>query len=292
MMRPILERHTKAPSDLAFMARALLPSPGLAESSAIPHIVQRWGGLRIDADHLARFRLASGLYKGDGVCVLYPHVLGFRLQMALLTHRAFPLPVWGVLQIRNRLVQHRRFRPGERFDLETSMGSHRIVEKGIEFDLHSRLTRDSECCWESLVTYYYRGRFGAPGGGQPPPAPDVAQAPMLERFSMPRGGGWHFGTLTGDYNGIHWAKWYARRLGFRAAFPHPQRVAGMCLARLEEPQSEAQTLRLWIKGPLFYGARVVLRAGTIHRGVEFGLSLDGDHRFALSGQWQSGDGDR
>lgn len=286
MTREILERHEQAPSALVFMARAFLPSPGLAESGAVPNIVQRWEGLRIEAAHLAKFRQASGLSEEDGVSILFPHVLGFRLQMALLTHRAYPLPIWNALQIRNRLVRHRQFRPGERLNLETRIGAHRLVEKGIEIDLHSRLTRDSDCCWESEVTYFYRGRFGRPTNNDTVEAPNLARAAVVERFSMPRGGGWRFGTLTGDYNGIHWAKWYARRLGFRAAFPHPQRVAGMCLARLRGPQSEAQTLQLWIKGPLFYAARVVLNAATIHQGVQFGLSLDADHRVALSGQWQ------
>lgn len=286
MSQQILERHEKAPSAFVFMARAFLPSPGLAEGGAVPDIVQRWEGLRIEADHLAAFRLASGLFEEDGVSILYPHVLGFRLQMALLTHRAYPLPIWNALQIRNRLVRHRRFRPGERLDLETRVGAHRIVAKGIEIDLVSRLVRESECCWESEITYFYRGRFGSPTSDSSAEAPNLAQAPVVDRFSMPKGGGWHFGNLTGDYNGIHWAKWYARRLGFRAAFPHPQRVAGMCLARLRGPESEAQTLQLWIKGPLFYGARVALNADTIPQGVEFGLSLDRDHRLALSGRWQ------
>lgn len=286
MTQLILERHTRAPSALAFMARAFLPSPGLGPGGAVPAIVQRWEGLRIEARHLAAFRLASGLPDEDGVSVLYPHVLGFRLQMVLLTHRAYPLPIWNALQIRNRLVRHRRLRAGERLDLETRVGAHRIVGKGIEIDLVSRLMRESECCWESEVTYFYRGRFGSAGSERPVEAPGLAQAPLVDRFSMPQRGGWHFGTLTGDYNPIHWAKLYARRRGFRAAFPHPQRVAAMCLARLRGPDSEAQTLRLWIKGPLYYGASVCLNAETIDQGVQFGLRLDGDHRFALSGQWQ------
>lgn len=290
--RQILERHQRAPSAFAFMARAFLPSPGLAPVGVVPHIVQRWEGLRIEAGHLAAFRRASGLAEEDCVSVLYPHVFGFRLQMALLTHRAHPLPIWNALQIRNRLTRHRHFHAGERLDLETRTGAHRIVDKGIEIDLHSQLMRGSECCWESEVTYFYRGRYGSPSGDVPAEAPKLAQAPVIERFSMPHGGGWHFGSLTGDYNGIHWANWYAQRLGFRAAFPHPQRVAGMCMARLRGPQSEAQTLRLWIKGPLFYSATVALNAAAIHQGVEFGLSLHGDQRVALSGQWQTGDAAR
>jgi len=212
--------------------------------------------------------------------------------MALLTHRAYPLPIWNALQVRNHLIRHRRFRPGERLDLETRIGAYRRVDKGVEIDLHSRLLRDAECLWESEITYFHRGRFGNPTSGSSVEAPNLAQAPVVDRFSMPKGGGWHFGNLTGDYNGIHWAKWYAKRLGFRAAFLHPQRVAGMCLARIRGPESEAQTLQLWIKGPLFYGARVALNADTTLQGVQFGLSIDGDHRFALSGQWQAGDGAR
>jgi hypothetical protein len=102
---------------------------------------------------------------------------------------------------------------------------------------------------------------------------------------MPEGGGWAFGRLTGDYNGIHTWNWYARRLGFRAAFSHPQRAAGLCLARLREPQADAQTLDLWIKGPVFYGAEVMLRAVDDERGVRFGLALAGDPRPAIAGAW-------
>jgi len=291
MTGQILERHHRSPSAFAFMARALLPSRGLGQGRALPDIVQRWEGLRIESGHLARFRSASGLSEEEGISILYPHVFGFRLQMALLTHRAYPLPIWNALQIRNRLVRHRHFYPGEPLDLESRTGGHRILEKGIEIDLLSRLTRGSECCWESVVTFFYRGIYGGTAVAGVVESPGLAQAPIVDRFSMPRAGGWKFGNLTGDYNGIHWAKWYARRLGFRAAFLHPQRAAGMCLARLGVPESESQILRLWIKGPLFYGADVELRAETIQQGIQFGLSLVGDHRPALSGQWQAGNGD-
>jgi len=290
MTRDIVEHHAKAPSALVFMARAFLPSPGLGPDGSVPSIMQRWEGVRIDSGHLASFRRACGAAGEDEAGVLYPHVLGFRLQMALLTHRAFPLPVWGALQIRNRLVQHRSLSSGERFDLETRVGANRVVESGVEIDLCSRLVRGPDCAWESVVTYYFRGRFGLASRASPPPAPDLTRALVVERFSMPRGGGWHFGTLTGDYNGIHWSNGYARRFGFPAAFPHPQRVANLCLARLQRPASEKQTLRLWIKGPLFYGAEVVLKATAGPGKVEFGLSLEGDSRPALSGCWQDGDG--
>ncbi|MBI2752099.1 MAG: acyl dehydratase [Betaproteobacteria bacterium] len=284
----ILEHHDRAPAAVVFMARALLPSPGLPAGADLPRIVQRWTGLRIEPAHLAAFRELTGLGKEDGVSVLYPHVLGFRLQMALLTHRAYPVPIWNALQVRNRLVRHRQIDLRETLELETRTGPYRLVQKGIEIDLLSRLTRESECCWESEVTYFYRGRFGAAAAdASTTPSPAFSEPAMVDRFQIPQGGGWGFGKLTGDYNGIHYWSWYARRLGFRTAFPHSQRVAGMCTARLNGPDSEAQTLELWIKGPLYYGAQVILKSAGIKNGVQFGLSLEGDHRPALLGQWQA-----
>lgn len=273
------------------MVRALLPSPGLPPDGSFPRLALHWSGLRIDAAHLAAFRAAVGVGDGaaDQVGVLYPHVLGFRLQMALLTQRAFPLPIWNALQVRNHLVRHRCLESGQKFDLQTRVAAHRRVPKGLEVDLESRLTHGSELFWQSLVSYFYRGRFGAAEDVTPAPAqPDLGGAVARYRFPMPGGGGWGFGGLTGDYNGIHCWPWYARRFGFRSAFAHPQRVAGLCLARLRGPQSEAQTLDLWIKGPVFYGARVTLSARVHDDVLAFGLALEDDLRHALVGSWRSG----
>jgi hypothetical protein len=286
----ILEQHQRPPFAGAFMARAFVPSPGLQTGGSLPRITQRWAGLRIEPAHVAAFRAATGERDDAAISVLYPHVLGFRLQMALLTHPAFPLPIWRALQIRNRLVRQREIRCGEALDLQTQIGAHRVMVKGVEIDLHSRLSRGTDCVWHSEVTYFYRGRFGAAADEVSPPAPELPGAPVIARWQMPAGGGWRFGALTGDYNGIHWWSWYARRFGFAAAFLHPQRAAGLCLARLPRKDSVAQTLELWVKGPVFYGAPVALRAEQRGDAQRFGLSIDGDPRMALLGCWHEGAG--
>ena len=288
-MTPIIERYHRAPSAPAFMARALLPLRGLRQDGAFPRLVLRWSGLRIAPHHWAAYCAATGARDAEQVPVLYPHVLGFRLQMALLTHPAFPLPIWRALQIRNHLVRHAHIDRAASFELETRIAGHRPVAKGLEVELSSHLMCGAACVWESRVTFFYRGYHGRfdtdPPGAPPPPAPDLSNAPIVERWRMPVGGGWHFGALTGDYNGIHWSRWYARRFGFQSAFIHPQRVAGLCLARLQEPSSEAQTLDLWLRGPIAYGASVELAAGIGHDGLQFALSLAGDRRRALVGSW-------
>lgn len=289
MAEEIVEFHRRRPSAIVFMTRAFLPSPGLPQAGALPRIVQRLDGFRIDTGHRTRFERATGLDSRNGVSILYPHVLGFRLQMAALTHRAFPLPIWNALQVRNHLVQHKPVDPEGTFNLETRVAGHRLVDKGIEVDLETHLSDRSQPCWESLVTYFYRGRF--PGERRAEPArtaPVLSAAEVIDRFRMPSGHSWEFGRLTGDYNGIHIFDWYARRLGFPRAFLHPQRAAGMCLARLAQPRLPAQSLDLWIKGPVFYGADVVLSAVADDGGVSFGLRLEGDPRSAIAGTWSAG----
>ncbi len=288
-IKPSIEQYRRAPFAPAFMARALLPSRRLRPGEALPRLVLRWSGLRIAPSHWAAFCAATGLREAEEVPVLYPHVLGFRLQMALLTHPAFPLPIWRALQIRNRMLRHARIAHADDFELETRVEGHRPVAKGLEVDLASQLTRGSACVWESRVTYFYRGYSGRfdvdPTTAAPRPPPDLSPAPIVERWRMPAGGGLRFGALTGDYNGIHWSRWYARRFGFQSAFIHPQRVAGLCLARLQDPSSAAQTLDLWLRGPVPYGASVELAAGIGHDGLRFALSLAGDRRRALVGSW-------
>jgi len=268
------------------MARALLPSSGLPASGELPALVERWHALRIDRAHLAAFRQATGNPGETAISILYPHVLGFRLQMALLTRPRFPLPIWNALQIRNRLIRHRHIDPDAVFDLETRTGACRRVDKGLEVDLHSRLEQAGDCVWESVVSYFYRGRISPALAASPAPrAPELAASDVLAQLRMPSRGGWRFGALTGDYNGLHLSDWYARRFGFRAASLHPQRAAGICLAKLRGPSSAAQRLDLWIKGPVFYGSAATLHADLSGDALGFGLSVASDPRMAQVGTW-------
>ena len=279
----VVKSHRWPPSALSYMARALLPSPGFRPGEKFPTIAEVWSGAFITSNHIQQFREATDL---DETSILFPHAFGFRALMATLTNRKFPLPIWNALQIRNHLVAYRRFEGGRPYDIETRAGDQRIFEKGIEIDLVTRIMQAGRCDWESVITFFYRGRFGTPSNVPAPQPPDLPDAPVVSQFRTNAGGGWTFGGLTGDYNGIHIWRPYARRLGFRAAFLHPQRAAGMCLARLPALKCEAQKLDLWIKGPVFYSQDVNLSAIQTATEIRFGLALAGDPRFAISGTWK------
>ena len=291
------QTYLKPPSALRFMLQAFRPSPGWRTSQAFPDLCLSWRGFRIERDvvHTLQSVARTAVPPAqDNLMVLVPHVSGFRLLMAMLSHTQWPLPVWGSLQVRNRLVLHEPLQFGQEFELVTNVAAWRVLEKGIEVDLHTQLRRGQACAWESVVTFYYRGRFGSPtehgvARGVPTSSPSMGEdnaKAMQWRVDGSRR--WQFGAITGDYNGIHQWNGYARRFGFPAAFAHPQRIVAQCLAHMAPLGGTAQQLDLWIKGPVFYGREVILRqqAHENHAGLDFAVSLADDPRPALIGSWR------
>ena len=280
-------RFAGRPSTAAFMLRALYPSPGLKKTDGFKPLSAHWPQCRIQRKHLSSFLQLTGLQAEDGLPMLYPHVLGFPLQMAILTHPAHPLPIWSSLQIRNSLLQHHAIEAGALLDLETRVAGQRILEKGAEVDLHTSVRTGNRVAWESLNTFYYRGRFGQPEAISPLAGAPTVGDQVVARWHMPSGVGWRFGGLTGDYNGIHWSRRYARLFGFRQAFHHPPLVLGQCMTRLPvlDP-TKPQRLDAWLKGPVYYDSDVCLRADTEFERASFALTIAGDDRPAILGGWQ------
>ena len=275
----------RRPSTVGNMARALYPSAGLAKAGRFPSIIVSWRQHQVDRRCLDTFLGLTGLGASGYLPLLFLQAVSFPMQMTILTHPMFPVPIWGALQIRNHLLQHRRIATGEMLDLETRVAGQRFLEKGAEVDLYSTVRSGAEVVWESLNTFYYRGRVGPPGDASPLARSPEEMGEVHARWRMPSGTGRRFGALTGDYNGIHLWSWYARIFGFKGAFLHPQLSLGLCMAHLagrEDP--ERQRLDAWLKGPVYYGAAVTLRAAVSESDSVFALLADEDERPRVVGR--------
>ena len=286
-------RHLRRPPDARlFMARAFLPKK--KHRLELPALTLRLAPAVAPAADLEAYRVLTGQRAGTALPLAWPQVWGFRLQMALLTDRRFPLPIWSALQVRNRLLQHERLAAAEPYAITVQPHALRRLDKGVEVDLHCALhDRRDRLVWQSLSTFYWRGR----GSTQPDEPSLRAASPVLDagaaeagRWPSGQGSSWRFGALTGDYNGLHWSDRYARVFGFRRAFHHPPRIAGQCLAHLAlDNEAPRQQLDLWIKGPVFYGSELVLRRQRTGDAEFFALYVDADPRAALVGRWAPAD---
>jgi hypothetical protein len=266
--------YRRRPSSLRYMWRGVMPVRRHPDLN--PRIVATWLNHHADPRDLASFLAITGLPAGPDLPLLYPHVFGFRLAMSVLTHPAFPVPIWGVLQTRNHLVQHQSIPVESAMDLECRVLAGRSTAKGAEFDLRTTVRVGSLLAWESVVTFFTRGRFGEP-------APDSSCARSPTEFGSlaaewtPRNAGhWRFGSLTGDYNGIHLWDAYARRLGFPRALFHPPRMLGECLSRfpVEPGHRTPQRLDAWLKGPVPHGRPVRLHAASGANQTTFALFVE------------------
>ena len=269
-----------------FMARALLPR---RRDAALPDLVLRLVPAPAPRPCYATYLRLAGLEAREELPLAWPHVWGFRLHMALLTHPKFPLPIWSALQVRVRMRQLAPLPLRASYALAVQASGMRRFEKGAEIDLWCTL-RDSsgELAWESTTTFYWRGHGRAPSDVPPPGAASPAvEGPLAAEWPSPQGGGWRFGRLTGDYNPLHWNDRYARLFGFPRAFHHPARIAGQCLAHLAPDDAVSRRhLELWMKGPVFYGSALALRSAAEGDARLFALHVDGQARPALVGRWR------
>jgi hypothetical protein len=283
-----LDYHRR-PSALTYMLRGMWPVPRHADLA--PEIRARWHGHRPDRRELADFRRIAGLGLDDGrLPLLYPHTFGFRLAMAILTHPRFPVPIWGVLQVRNHLEQLQGIASDATLDFETRVMHGRVVAKGAEFDLHTTVHVAGALAWQSDVTFFTRGRFGEPEVAAPLTRSPIEFGEPLNEWTLSDDEHFRFGSFTGDYNGIHLWDWYARRMGFRRALYHPPRVLGQCLAHLPRFETgddggNRMTLDTWLKGPVSHAAKVRLHALSAARSTTFAL-FAGDERPSIVGRLQ------
>lgn len=282
----------RRPSALAYMLGAVHRSPGLRDEVGFPPIRARWHGMRIDPRELTSFLRLTGLNADKGLPMLYPQVVCFPLQMAVLTCRAFPLPIWNALQVRNSLLQHSPISAEDVLDVETDVVAQRIIQKGVEVDLRTTVRSNQRTLWEGVTSFYYRGRSGTGGPPSPRATAPTAADRIATRWRSQSGVGLEFARLSGDYNGIHLSSMYARRFGFRRAFHHPPLVLGQCMARIPSPDADRpQRFDAWLKGPVFYGDELTLHGAPAPHDTTFALTSGDDNRPAMIGRWQSCESD-
>lgn len=283
MPTPIRLEYRAKPSFLGFMAQMWRPKRGSGDDGRLPAIESRWRGQRASPRELAAYFALSGMPPDSDLSILYPHTVSFPMLMAMLSHPAFPLPIWKLLQVRNRLTLHEAIAPDAVLDFTVRTGARRVIDRGVEMDLEVQAASGGRLVFEGTNTFYARGRVG-PAAATAPASPAVAAASGVE-WRMPDSGGLRYCCLSGDFNPLHLNNGYARRQGFAGAFAHPQRVIGQCLGHLGALGHAPLCLETWIKGPVYYGSALALRADVEPGSGVFALHVDADERPAIVGRY-------
>ena len=281
----VLERP---PSLLPLYARAALRRGGGGGSDAtgVPDVALRLAGQVPDAERVASYARVCGERFGPDLPPLFPHLLGFPLQLTLLTDPASPFPAMGLVHVANHVEVVRGIPLGAAVDVEVEMTPVRPHRKGRSVDLVARASLDGEVVWRSASTYLRRGGGSADGGAAAPdgaPEVDAGGVRLSAVWRLPGDLGRRYAAVSGDRNPIHLSAPTARALGFPRAIAHGMWTAARCLAALEGRLAPPYAVDVDFRSPILLPGTVELHTATGPDSTRFEVRARGKDRTHLTG---------
>lgn len=245
-----VETLTAPPRLAPLYARALRSRPGGAE---VPRRTLRLADVRVEVDRLAAYDRVCGFPLRDTLPPTYPHVLGFPLQLALLTAPDFPVAAAGMVHVRNVITQQRDLRLDEPLTVTVHAEDLSEGERGTSVDLVTAVGVDDEMVWTGRSTYLARRRGGDRRERRSAPASPPAPSGMLR---VPADIGRRYAEISGDVNPIHLHPVTARLFGFRRPLAHGMWSAARLLAALDGRLPAALRADVAFRKPLLVPATV------------------------------------
>lgn len=252
------------------LARGALRSPFRRPSPEADFPRERLvlSGVRVDQDRLTAYERVCGFPTGDSALpVTYPHVLGFPLAMRLMSDRAFPLPLLGLVHTSIEITRHTLLPASGAYELAVQVEGLAPHRRGTEATMVTGVRADGDVVWESRSRYLARHRTDSPA------APEAARRdtplPAVAEWRLAGDVGRRYGAVSGDRNPIHLHPLTARLLGFPQAVAHGMWTVARCLAAHKVPDRAEVRARflapLLLPGTVTYGAdasgRFELRGG-------------------------------
>ncbi|MGQ0838414.1 MaoC family dehydratase [Actinokineospora sp.] len=244
---------------------------------ALPDRVYTRSGVRVDPRQLAAYDRVCGFGLTDEVPATYPHVLGFPMQVKLMTDADFPFPLVGSVHLANRVTQTRALRVDEEFALRVHAANLRPHAKGTQFDMVSAALVEGEAVWHEVSTYLRRGPGSGSAGRDAYPEPPRPSA----TWRVPDDIGRRYAEVSGDRNPIHLHPLTARLFGFPRAIAHGMWTKARCLAAFEGRLPAAYSVDVRFKLPVLLPAKVAFSATPHAGGWDF--ALFGDRKPHLAG---------
>lgn len=247
--------------------RIMGSSAGQATLPAVSHEVK---GVQADVANLTAYQHLLGETASDILPAGFVHALAFPVSMSVMNRDDFPLPLLGMIHLRNHVEQRVPIQFTEALDIRSwseNLSGHRV---GTQVDVIAEVRSSSsgELLWRGISTYLAKGVF-LPGIDKPgnssgsgdngnfsPPDPTALWQLDLDI-------GRSYAAVSGDFNPIHLSVLSAKALGLRGSIAHGMYLASRALADVGAVKSDAFTWDVTFEAPVFLPARVALDISTI-----------------------------
>lgn len=247
---------------------------GLADGAPgdrLPDTELRLANVVPERGQVIEYARVCGFPVRDELPVTYPHMLGFPIQLELMTDPGFPFGLLGLVHVGNRITRHRHLFVGDSLSISARAEALRPHDRGRQFDMVVEARVGGELAWRSVSTYLRRegdsssgGSSGPRGDREPPRQPSAV-------WRVPADVGRRYAGVSGDSNPIHLHPLTARLFGMPRPIAHGMWLKARCLAALEGVLPEAHTAEVSFKLPLGLPATVAFSS----------WAEDDGHRFAV-----------
>jgi acyl dehydratase len=254
-----------APNLAVLYAKATATAFGRGGDLPDTHLARK--NVEVDREHFVQYSRVCYLPLGDVLPVTYPHMLTFPLQMALMSDRAFPLALPGLVHARNTIESLRPIGADEKLDLEVWAENFAQHRSGAVVDLRATVSTGGEEVWRSTSTYLARGAKapeGAPEASIEVPVGDLER--VAATWRIPDDAGRRYAAVSGDVNPIHLFGITAKAFGFKRAIAHGMWVKARVLGALGGRLPDALTVDVAFRKPLLIPSTVTLSTGPVGDG--------------------------
>lgn len=252
----------KPPSLAPLYAQAALTGPLHRGGDALPDSVYTLREQAIDRAHLAEYGKVCGFAVSDVLPPTYLHVLAFPLSVALMTERAFPFPLIGMVHLANTITVARPVTADESVTFRVRAENLRPHAAGRQLDLVAEARVADELVWSGRSVYLRRGGSseGKSSGDKKERAALPDQRGAVSQIRVPDDIGRRYGAVSGDRNPIHLHALAARAFGFPKAIAHGMWLKARTVATLEGRLPDTYTVDVAFKTPVFLPSTIAVAA--------------------------------
>ena len=247
--------------------RVLGASTGKKRLPAVSHEVR---GVRADVGNLTAYQHLVGETASDTLPAGYVHALAFPVSMSVMNRDDFPLPLLGMIHLRNKIEQLAPIQFAQDLDIRSWAENLAGHKAGTQLDVVSEVRAGSsdEVLWRGVSTYLAKGVFlpgidkpGSPNGATGSSEFVAPNPTALWQLNLDTGR--NYAAVSGDFNPIHLSVLSAKALGLRGSIAHGMYLASRALADVGAVKADSFAWDVTFEAPVFLPARVALDITTL-----------------------------